>query len=102
MAFAKFSLTRGNQKKDSDEITIAVDEDSEKDVFSEEEDDGDDEDSNDTDQQKNELPQPAYVPARRHVDEQFQGPAGSGGDRGKKNQARQVSRRPVSGVLVGV
>ena len=43
--------------------------DSEKDVFSEKEDDGDDEDSNDTDQEKNELPQPAYV------DEQCLGPA---------------------------
>ena len=71
--------------------------DSEKYVFSEEEDDGDDEDSNDTDHEKNELPQPAYV------DEQCLGPAcSSGGDCGKKNPARQVSRRPVSGVLVGV
>ena len=44
--------------------------DSEKDVFSEKEDDGDDEDSNDTDEEKNELPQPAYV------DEQCLGPCG--------------------------
>ena len=71
--------------------------DSEKYVFSEEEDDGDDEDSNDTDHEKNELPQPAYV------DEHRLGLAcSSGGDCGKKNPARQVSRRPVSGVLVGV